>query len=64
MGYKIQNESAQALRLIQNVQHCSSKIPEGTLSACQNTLSDHKKLPTWQQKDNFITKRIETLETI
>ena len=46
------------------VHHCSSKIPEDTLRAWEDTLSDHRKLPTWQQLDNVITKRIDILETI
>ncbi|XP_075163067.1 uncharacterized protein LOC142235692 [Haematobia irritans] len=46
------------------IHHCSSKIPEETLRAWEDSLSDHKTLPTWNQMDEFLSKRVEMLETI
>ncbi|XP_075151197.1 uncharacterized protein LOC142225306 [Haematobia irritans] len=42
----------------------SSKIPEETLRAWEDSLNDHKELPTWQQMESFLSKRVEKLETI
>ena len=44
--------------------HCSAKIPEITLRAWEDSLTDHRKLPTWKQMDAFLSKRIEILETV
>lgn len=46
------------------VHWCSSKLPEETLRAWEDSLSDHKELPTWPQLNAFLSKRIEILETI
>ncbi|XP_075157751.1 uncharacterized protein LOC142231017 [Haematobia irritans] len=43
---------------------CSTKLPEETLRAWEDSLSDHKELPSWSQLDAFLSKRIEILETI
>ncbi|KAI8116849.1 hypothetical protein CVS40_11160 [Lucilia cuprina] len=42
---------------------CTSKLPEETSRAWEDSLSNHKELPTWQQLSQFLTERIETLET-
>ncbi|XP_075158210.1 uncharacterized protein LOC142231486 [Haematobia irritans] len=42
----------------------SSKLPEETLAAWENSLDDHKQMPTWHQLDDFITKRLGMLESI
>ncbi|XP_075150744.1 uncharacterized protein LOC142224849 [Haematobia irritans] len=59
-SYKIKTENWDPIL----VHHCASKIPEDTLRAWEDSLSDHKKLPTWEQMDEFLSKRIEMLETI
>ncbi|XP_075150959.1 uncharacterized protein LOC142225069 [Haematobia irritans] len=42
----------------------SSKIPDETLRAWEDSLTDHKELPSWKQMDGFLSNRIEKLETI
>ncbi|XP_059217585.1 uncharacterized protein LOC131994736 [Stomoxys calcitrans] len=42
----------------------SSKIPDNTLRAWEDSLDDHKELPSWSQMEKFLSKRIEKLETI
>ncbi|XP_075150680.1 uncharacterized protein LOC142224780 [Haematobia irritans] len=42
----------------------SSKIPDDTLRAWEDSLSNHKELPSWQQMDSFLLNRIEKLETV
>ncbi|XP_075158079.1 uncharacterized protein LOC142231352 [Haematobia irritans] len=42
----------------------SSKIPDDTLRAWEDSLSNHKELPSWQQMDSFLSNRIEKLETV
>ncbi|XP_075147221.1 uncharacterized protein LOC142221389 [Haematobia irritans] len=42
----------------------SSRLPDETLAAWENSLTDHKKLPSWDQLDEFITKRLSMLESI
>ncbi|XP_075156671.1 uncharacterized protein LOC142229953 [Haematobia irritans] len=46
------------------VHWCSTRLPEETLRAWEDSLSDHKELPTWSQLDTFLSKRTEMLETI
>lgn len=43
---------------------CSTKLPEETLRAWEDSLSNHKELPTWMQMNNFLSNRIEIIETI
>ncbi|XP_075167693.1 uncharacterized protein LOC142239813 [Haematobia irritans] len=43
---------------------CSTKLPEDTLRAWEDSLSNHKELPTWLQMSSFLSKRIEIIETI
>ncbi|XP_075163307.1 uncharacterized protein LOC142235939 [Haematobia irritans] len=42
----------------------SSKISDETLRAWEDSLNNHKELPTWEQMNSFLSKRIEKLETI
>lgn len=42
----------------------SSKMPEETLAAWENSLTDHKEMPSWDQLDNFITNRLNMLKSI
>ncbi|XP_075163012.1 uncharacterized protein LOC142235634 [Haematobia irritans] len=42
----------------------SSKLPDETLSAWENSLNDHKEMPLWEQLDDFITRRLNMLESI
>ncbi|XP_059217443.1 uncharacterized protein LOC131994669 [Stomoxys calcitrans] len=42
----------------------SSKLPEETLTAWENSIHDHKRMPTWCQLDDFISKRWNMLESI
>ncbi|XP_059224007.1 uncharacterized protein LOC131997304 [Stomoxys calcitrans] len=42
----------------------SSKLPEETLTAWENTLNDHKQMPSWDQLDEFISRRLNMLESI
>ncbi|XP_075168002.1 uncharacterized protein LOC142240188 [Haematobia irritans] len=42
----------------------SSKIPDDTLRAWEDSLANHKELPSWQQMDSFLSNRIEKLETV
>lgn len=59
-SYKIKTENWDPIL----VHHCSTKLPEETLRAWEDSLSDHKQLPTWKQMDEFLSKRIEIIETI
>ena len=43
---------------------CSTKIPDDTLRAWEDSLPSHKELPTWSQMDSFLSARIEKLETV
>ncbi|XP_059223988.1 uncharacterized protein LOC131997292 [Stomoxys calcitrans] len=42
----------------------SSKLPEETLTAWESSLTDHKRMPSWDQLDDFISKRLDMLESI
>lgn len=42
----------------------SSKISDDTLRAWEDSLTDREELPTWKEMDDFLSKRIEQLETI
>ncbi|XP_073814315.1 uncharacterized protein [Musca autumnalis] len=42
----------------------SSKLPEETLTAWENSLSNHKEMPSWDQLDDFISKRLDMIESI
>ncbi|XP_059222988.1 uncharacterized protein LOC131996859 [Stomoxys calcitrans] len=42
----------------------SSRLPEETLTAWENSLNDHKQMPTWNKLDDFISKRLDMLESI
>ncbi|XP_075150439.1 uncharacterized protein LOC142224542 [Haematobia irritans] len=42
----------------------SSRLPDDTLTAWENSLTDHKQMPSWGQLDDFITKRLSMLESI
>ncbi|XP_075167803.1 uncharacterized protein LOC142239957 [Haematobia irritans] len=42
----------------------SSRLPEETLTAWENSLTDHKQMPSWEQLDEFISKRLDMLESI
>ncbi|XP_075158202.1 uncharacterized protein LOC142231478 [Haematobia irritans] len=42
----------------------SSKLPDETLSAWENSLEDHKQMPSWEQLDEFISRRLNMLESI
>ncbi|XP_058980324.1 uncharacterized protein LOC131803245 [Musca domestica] len=42
----------------------SSKLPEETLTAWENSLSNHKEMPSWDQLDSFLTKRLYMIESI
>ncbi|XP_075167743.1 uncharacterized protein LOC142239882 [Haematobia irritans] len=43
---------------------CSTKLPDETIRAWEDSLVDHRELPSWSQLDSFLSKRIEILETI
>ena len=43
---------------------CSTKISKETLIAWEDSLTYHKTLPKWIQMDNFLSGRIEKLETV
>ncbi|XP_073821398.1 uncharacterized protein [Musca autumnalis] len=42
----------------------SSKLPEETLTAWESSLSNHKEMPSWDQLDDFISKRLYMIESI
>ncbi|XP_075157820.1 uncharacterized protein LOC142231087 [Haematobia irritans] len=42
----------------------SSRLPDETLTAWENSLTDHKKMPSWSQLDEFISNRLDMLESI
>ncbi|XP_059217730.1 uncharacterized protein LOC131997951 [Stomoxys calcitrans] len=42
----------------------SSKLPEETLTAWENSIHDHRQMPSWSQLDDFISKRLSMLESI
>lgn len=42
----------------------SSKLPDETLTAWENSLDDHKQMPSWDQLDEFISKRLNMIESI
>ncbi|XP_075163644.1 uncharacterized protein LOC142236255 [Haematobia irritans] len=42
----------------------SSKLPDETLSAWENSLENHKQMPSWEQLDEFISRRLNMLESI
>lgn len=42
----------------------SSKLPEETLTAWENSIENHKQMPSWDQLDDFISKRLDMLESI
>ncbi|XP_075151112.1 uncharacterized protein LOC142225221 [Haematobia irritans] len=42
----------------------SSRLPDDTLTAWENSLTDHKQMPSWGQLDEFISKRLNMLESI
>ncbi|XP_075167628.1 uncharacterized protein LOC142239732 [Haematobia irritans] len=42
----------------------SSRLPDETLTAWENSLTDHKELPSWKRLDEFISKRLDMLESI
>ncbi|XP_075157883.1 uncharacterized protein LOC142231149 [Haematobia irritans] len=42
----------------------SSRLPDETLTAWENSLTDHKQIPSWEQLDVFISKRLHMLESI
>ncbi|XP_036346634.1 uncharacterized protein LOC118755949, partial [Rhagoletis pomonella] len=43
---------------------CSSKLPQETLSLWEQSLSSRKDLPTWEQMNEFLTKRYEVVERL
>lgn len=45
------------------VYHCTSKLPDETLKSWEASLPDHKELPTWKQLDDFLSKRVDMLES-
>lgn len=53
-SYKINTENWDPIL----VHHCSTKLPDETLRAWEDSLTDHKQLPTWKQMDEFLSKRI------
>ncbi|XP_075163011.1 uncharacterized protein LOC142235633 [Haematobia irritans] len=59
-SYKINTENWDPIL----VHHCSTKLPEETLRAWEDSLTDHKRLPTWKQMDEFLSTRIQIIETI
>lgn len=59
-SYKIQTQNWDPIL----VYHCATKLPEESLRAWEDSITNHKQLPTWEQMDTFLTKRIEILETI
>lgn len=59
-SYKIKTEDWDPIL----VHHCSTKLPEETLRAWEDSLSNHKDLPTWSQMTEFLSKRVEVLETL
>lgn len=42
----------------------SSKLPEETLTAWENSIDDHKEMPSWNRLNEFISKRLDLLESI
>ncbi|XP_059222203.1 uncharacterized protein LOC131996641 [Stomoxys calcitrans] len=40
------------------------KLPDETLTAWENSIDDHKSMPSWSQLDDFIAKRLDMLESI
>ncbi|XP_075157832.1 uncharacterized protein LOC142231099 [Haematobia irritans] len=42
----------------------SSRLPDETLTAWENSLNDHKQMPSWEQLDDFISRRLNMLESI
>ncbi|XP_075158160.1 uncharacterized protein LOC142231438 [Haematobia irritans] len=42
----------------------SSKLPDETLSAWENSIIDHKQMPSWSQLDEFISKRLNMIESL
>ncbi|XP_075157918.1 uncharacterized protein LOC142231185 [Haematobia irritans] len=42
----------------------SSRLPDDTVTAWENSLTDHKQMPSWNQLDEFISKRLDMLESI
>ena len=46
------------------IHFCTTKIPEETLRAWEDSLESHKTLPTWSQMDKYLSCRIEKLETV
>ncbi|XP_075157916.1 uncharacterized protein LOC142231183 [Haematobia irritans] len=42
----------------------SSRLPDETLAAWENSLTDHREMPSWEKLDEFITKRLYMLESI
>lgn len=42
----------------------SSKLPEDTLTAWESSLSNNKEMPSWDQLDEFITKRLNMIESV
>ncbi|XP_073814339.1 uncharacterized protein [Musca autumnalis] len=42
----------------------SSKLPDDTLTAWESSLSNNKEMPSWDQLDEFITKRLNMIESV
>ncbi|XP_073841583.1 uncharacterized protein [Musca autumnalis] len=42
----------------------SSKLPEDTLTAWESSLANNKEMPSWDQLDDFITKRLNMIESV
>ncbi|XP_075151077.1 uncharacterized protein LOC142225183 [Haematobia irritans] len=42
----------------------SSKLPEETLTAWENSITNHKQMPSWGQLDEFISRRLDMIESI
>ncbi|XP_058978855.1 uncharacterized protein LOC131802550 [Musca domestica] len=43
---------------------CSTKLPRGFLEEFENSLSDCKQIPKWEQFDAFLTNKFKTLESV
>ncbi|XP_075150607.1 uncharacterized protein LOC142224703 [Haematobia irritans] len=41
-----------------------SKLPDETLAVWENSLEDHKQISSWDQLDDFISRRLNILESI
>ncbi|XP_075158038.1 uncharacterized protein LOC142231308 [Haematobia irritans] len=42
----------------------SSKLPQDTLAAWEGSIQNHKEMPSWEMLNNFISNRLDFLESI